>query len=213
MASAGHAGLAGAVYGAKIRGPHALVMALVFGRNKPFRQLVRDVLSATVTHSRQLGAYAALYTAMRAALVRALGEKRATLCAFAAGVSGGAVVWGDDTAINAQLNLYLLSRIVSGLVRSGLNQLGVRGGARGFRLWSAAMWGAIMVMYESRSLHPHMQASLLSSMRYIYSPPHDGVRRVERRDMAWTAAAWLAFAALTRAGAQGGRLSAPRTSN
>lgn len=191
-----HAALCGAVYGAKIRGPHALVMALVFGR-KPLRERARDIVLATVTHSRQLGSYAALYTLARAALLRALGQERARLCAFAAGACGGALVWGDDTAISTQLNLYLLSRIVVGLVRSASDRIGLRGGKPAFRLWSAAMWGAVMLMYESDPLHRHMQASLVSSMRYIYSPPREGAPlRVGRRDLIGTAAAWLAFASL-----------------
>ncbi|KAJ1631069.1 hypothetical protein T492DRAFT_998561 [Pavlovales sp. CCMP2436] len=214
-----HAALCGAVYGAKIRGPHALVMALVFGRSPPGR-LARGIVSATVTHSRQLGAYAALYTLLRRALIAALGDGRARLCAFVAGVCGGALVWGEDSAISTQLNLYLLSRIVSGLVRASASRLGVAGGAPAFRLWSAAMWGAVMVMYESEALHPHMQASLVGSMRFIYSPRKAGSPlRVERRDALATAAAWLAFAALLASPAEWGaaepsrqRSSAPRGS-
>lgn len=194
-----HAALCGAVYGAKIRGPHALVMALVFGR-KPLRELARDIVIATVTHSRQLGTYAALYTLLRATLLRALGMERARISAFAAGMCGGALVWGEDTAISTQLNLYLLSRIVTGLVRYASARVGLHGGKPAFRLWSAAMWGTVMLMYESEALHPHMQPSLVSSMRFIYSPPRAGTPlRIERRDALGTMAAWLAFATLLAA--------------
>jgi peroxisomal membrane protein 4 len=200
-----HAALSGAVYGAKIRGPHALVMALVFGRS-PLPVRARSVVAATVSHSRALALYAGVYTLLRAALLKALGRGRARLAALTAGACGGALVWGDESPISTQLNLYLLSRILSGLARAAGQRLGVRDGKVAFRLWSMVMWGAVMAMYESDGLHEHMQASLLSSMKFIYAPrePGSGVARgIERRDLLVTAGVWAAFGALTAASQPG----------
>lgn len=209
--------LRGAVYGAKIRGPHALVMALVFGRHSP-RRLARGVLRATASHSRRLAVFALCYKLLHGALARALGQARSRAGAFVAGCACGAYVWGDDTPINTQLNLYLLARVLVGLTRAGAARAGVGGGKAWFRLWSAAMWGAVMCMFEADSLHRHMQPSLVSSMKYIYEPREhaasaadvargggargaatDGEGRlVELRDVVPTALVWLVNALLAR---------------
>lgn len=190
--SALQAGVLGAVYGTKIRGPHALVMALVFGR-KPMPRIVRDVLSATFTHSQRLALFALVYTALQRGATRALGEAHARLAAFCAGMVGGAYVWGDGSPISAQLNLYLLARVATTVVRAAAARQGVRGGAWASRAWSALMWGSVMCLYEAEGVHPHMQRSLVSSMNFIYRPlrgPDD--RRLSLAAVAPTAAVWAA---------------------
>jgi hypothetical protein len=66
------------------------------------------------------------------------------------------------------------------------------------------MWGTVMAMYEREGMHTHMQPSLVSSMKFIYSPPEPGSRsRIELRDLVATAIAWAAAAALAAGGGSG----------
>ena len=57
----------GAVYGAKVRFPHALVMVFLF-RSGTFREKVSLVLRATKTHARNLAKFAVIYKSVCYAL-------------------------------------------------------------------------------------------------------------------------------------------------
>ena len=107
----------GFVYGVKIRGPHAMVMALLFKRGPPADMLTR-VFKQTKQHAMTLGLFAALFKIGLLALRMVDGDAaHQGLHAFLSGALVGAYVWGGNNAINMQINLYLLSRIMMGFGR------------------------------------------------------------------------------------------------
>lgn len=113
----------GAVYGAKIRFPHALVMSVLFGRGSA-QDRARFVYRATRQHATNLLKFAALYKAVTIFLRTLRGQGHAApsltspgvpdqLGALLAGALGGYVVFGERNAVNEQIVLYCTARIVS----------------------------------------------------------------------------------------------------
>ncbi|KAH9471304.1 hypothetical protein MJO28_002833 [Puccinia striiformis f. sp. tritici] len=103
----------GLVYGAKIRFPHALVMTLIFHGNRPWKDRVRFVVNATRQHALNLCKFVTIYkTALL--LQRKLNQgKERSADTFLAGLVGGWLVFGERNAINEQIVLYCVSRVVS----------------------------------------------------------------------------------------------------
>lgn len=93
----------GAVYGAKIRFPHALVMTFLFGRGTP-REKLRFILTATRNHSLNLMKFASLYKFIMILFRRTNGGKERTLDSFLAGLIGGWVVFSERTTVNEQVS-------------------------------------------------------------------------------------------------------------
>ena len=86
----------GAVYGAKVRFPHALVMVMMF-RSGPFKEKVRLVLKATKQHASNLARFAVVYksTMLILRLINPLRPgKEGPYDAFFAGLAGGYTVFG-----------------------------------------------------------------------------------------------------------------------
>jgi len=89
-----------------------------------------------------------------------------------AGAIGGYLVWGKYNSINYQILLYLTSRVIVGLT-SLLREKGVPPFSLDvmkfqnvYPLKAAAVWGAVMVMFET---YPHvLHPSLKNSMDEIY---------------------------------------------
>jgi peroxisomal membrane protein 4 len=81
-----------------------------------------------------------------------------------AGAIGGYYVWGSRNKINLQVNLYLFSRVVVALMkRYGWN---LEGNETHYAWFSAAIWGAVMFMFEDQPTE--LQTSLRLSMEEIY---------------------------------------------
>jgi peroxisomal membrane protein 4 len=108
----------GAVYGAKIRFPHALVMTFLFRSALPLRTKARLILTATFQHSKNLCMFVSIYKSTLI-LLRRLAGKESSSDAFVAGLLGGYIVFREDNGINQQIVLYLLSRIAMGLGKLG----------------------------------------------------------------------------------------------
>jgi len=73
----------------------------------------------TFNHARSLGLFVAVYKAVLAALA-AVTEDSRRLHAFCAAAVGGYLVWGAPTAVNKQVNMYLLGRVMFGLAHVGM---------------------------------------------------------------------------------------------
>ena len=92
--------------------------------------------------------------------------------AVVAGAVGGYVVWGNNTAINNQIVLYLTSRVLSGMA-SLAREKGIypfswdsMDGKTVYPWKAAVVWGIVMGLYEA---HPYvLQSSLKKSMDEIY---------------------------------------------
>ncbi|XP_026070314.1 peroxisomal membrane protein 4 [Carassius auratus] len=155
----------GAVYGAKIRAPHALVMTFLF-RSGSLREKLRAIAQATYTHSRNLACFVFTYKGLQALQQRLQGRPLQTH-SFLAACVGGWLVFGENNNINSQINMYLLSRILFALSRLAVEKgLVPQPRKDPFPLFGALVWGIVLWLFE---YHPHtLQPSLQSSMNYLY---------------------------------------------
>uniref|UniRef100_A0A7S3GA22 Peroxisomal membrane protein 4 n=1 Tax=Palpitomonas bilix TaxID=652834 RepID=A0A7S3GA22_9EUKA len=161
----------GAAYGTKIRAPHAFVMLLIFSK-RSIRDKLKSVIKLTAEHARKLGTYAFGYKLIQKGMEGVGVPKLAAV--FAAGTATSSLVFGKDDAINSQLAMYVLSRVVFGCVRwlvsngkipPALVQIAP------FRVISALLWGIVMVMFEWADTRQHLQSSMVASMHDIYDNP------------------------------------------
>ncbi|KAJ3111338.1 Peroxisomal membrane protein 4 [Phlyctochytrium bullatum] len=91
----------GAVYGAKIRFPHALVMTFLF-RSGTLQEKFKFIFKATYQHSRNLAVFVTIYKSLMV-ILRQIKGKEDEADAFVAGVVGGYIVFGKDNNINQQV--------------------------------------------------------------------------------------------------------------
>ncbi|MBN3304115.1 peroxisomal membrane protein 4 [Amia ocellicauda] len=155
----------GAVYGAKIRAPHALVMTFLF-KNGSLKDKLRAIAQATYTHSRNLACFVFTYKGLQAVQERLQGKSLQSH-SFMAACLGGWLVFGENNHINSQINMYLLSRILFALSRLAVEKGLLPQPKRDpFPLFAALVWGIVLWLFE---YHPHtLQPSLQSSMNYLY---------------------------------------------
>lgn len=174
----------GFVYGVKIRFPHAVVMAILFGRGD-WASRVRAILRATRTHAVNLASFVALYKSAML-LQRKLNDgKQRKLDTFFAGLVGGFIVFGDRTAVNEQIVLYVVSRVVATLIPraypppapgSGAAVRPIPPSSKHFAVFSALAWGAVMYLFAEKGYT--IQPGMFSSMNYLYkdSDKWDGLK-------------------------------------
>ncbi|KAL2019475.1 hypothetical protein VTK56DRAFT_9591 [Thermocarpiscus australiensis] len=185
----------GAVYGTKVRFPHALVMIFLF-RSGTFRDKVWLVFRATRTHARNLAKFATIYKATCLLLKHygATPGKEGPYDSFIAGLLGGYVVFGQRSkrsgrisSVNQQIVIYVFARVALALarlaVKPGYGLPGVseprRSAAISRYAWpvfASLSWAAVMHLFR---WHPaELQPSLRSSMTYIYANADtwDGLR-------------------------------------
>ncbi|KPP69977.1 peroxisomal membrane protein 4-like [Scleropages formosus] len=155
----------GAVYGAKIRAPHALVMTLLF-KSGSLKEKLRAIAQATYTHSRNLACFVATYKGLQSLQARLQGKTLPSQ-AFLAACVGGWLVFGDNNHINSQINMYLLSRILFALSRLAVEKGYIPQPKKDpFPLFATLVWGIVLWLFE---YYPHtLQPSLQSSMNYLY---------------------------------------------
>ncbi|XP_058541311.1 peroxisomal membrane protein 4 isoform X1 [Neofelis nebulosa] len=110
----------GAVYGVKIRAPHALVMTFLF-RSGSLQEKLRAILQATYTHSRNLACFVFAYKGLCALQSHVQGETY-QVHSFLAAFIGALLVFRDNSNINSQINMYLLSRLLFALCRLGVEK-------------------------------------------------------------------------------------------
>jgi len=169
----------GAVYGAKVRFPHALVMIFLF-RSGTVRSKIALVLKATRTHARNLATFAVIYKAMMLVLrhsapLSSSPRKEASYDTLLAGLIGGYTVFGRgiQSSVNQQIVIYVFARVVLGLAKLSvstdmLGPLEVRDrlAKNAWPVFAAASWATVMWLFR---WHPEtLQPSLRSSMVYIY---------------------------------------------
>ncbi|KLJ13491.1 hypothetical protein EMPG_11568 [Blastomyces silverae] len=172
----------GAVYGAKIRFPHALVMIFLF-RSGSIREKAWLVFKATRQHARNLSLFAVIYKSTVLAL-RYLGPggwgKEGPYDTFVAGLLGGYLVFGKSPgSVSKQIVIYIFARVVLAMAK-----IAVEPGTHGLshlitpetrnkiyaNAWPAfASLSWAFVMYLFRWYPAAIQSSLRSSMTYIYA--------------------------------------------
>ncbi|KAH8120550.1 peroxisomal membrane protein 4 [Phellopilus nigrolimitatus] len=181
----------GIVYGVKIRFPHALIMSVLFGKGDwPTR--LRAIVRMTMQHALGLAKFVALYKTLLIAQKKMRSGKPANADTFFAGLISGYTVFGNRTAINEQIVLYVCSRVVASVIardRSGAKHAPPAPGtlarplqpdARQFSFFAALAWGAVMWLFENRS--ETIQPGMWSSMNYLYK---DSERWDSLRTLLW----------------------------
>jgi len=167
----------GFVYGVKVRFPHALIMAILFGRGDWLERL-KAISRATKQHATNLAKFVAIYKTLLL-VQRKLndGGKARPHDTFFAGLLGGYFVFGERNAINEQIVLYVCSRVVASFIpRAGSPcDLVTTGGgsvrpvppdSRYFSIFAAISWGAVMWLFQHRG--ETIQPGMFSSMTYLY---------------------------------------------
>jgi len=164
----------GFVYGVKVRFPHALIMAILFGRGDwPSR--LRVIFRTTKQHAFNLAKFVTLYKTFLLLQRRANGGKERNADTFVAGLLGGYIVFGRRTAVNEQIVLYVVSRVVASfLPRAALPKSTTVDGvvrpippdSRYFSVFAALAWGAVMWLFKYRG--QTLQTGMFNSMVYLY---------------------------------------------
>lgn len=186
----------GAVYGAKVRFPHALVMVFLF-RSGTIREKLKLVYKATRQHARNLATFAVVYKSCMLLLsvlnpsnTGANGGKEGPYDTFLSGLVGGYLVFGRGKAaassVNQQIVIYVFARVVLALAKLSLESPRMTGATPTPTLWTqrldpktkaviqANAWPAFaslswaMVMYVFRHQPESIQPSLRSSMKYMW---------------------------------------------
>ncbi|KAI9709329.1 MAG: hypothetical protein M1820_003449 [Bogoriella megaspora] len=169
----------GAVYGTKVRFPHALVMVFLF-RSGTLREKLHLIFKATRQHARNLALFALTYKSSLLLLRQTSPTKSERhYDTFIAGLIGGYTIFGrgSQSSVNQQIVIYVFARVVLALAK--LSVQGRNEGGMGFikdergmirqRAWpvfGSLSWAFVMYLFR---WHPDtLQPSLRSSMKYMY---------------------------------------------
>ena len=171
----------GLTYGTKIRAPHALVMTLLFKTEMSIPEKFKRIVKLTFLHARNLATFVTIYKFVIAILGRvsfpvearplsSSGHPARQWHALVAGAVGGWIVWSHYNAVNYQIVLYLLSRIVVALVRVLARRKIFPFNRFSFKptypYLAIGTWSLVMWLFE---FHPEtLHGSLADSMRYLY---------------------------------------------
>ncbi|KAI6153379.1 Tim17/Tim22/Tim23/Pmp24 family-domain-containing protein [Pisolithus tinctorius] len=168
----------GFIYGVKVRFPHALVMSVLFGRGDWITRL-RAILRATKEHGFNLAKFVSLYKTILLLQRKANGGKERSCDTFIAGLIGGYVVFGDRSAVNEQIVLYVVSRVLASFLprarthnptssasATGAAVRPMPPDARYFSVFAALSWGAVMWLFKHRG--ETIQPGMFNSMTYLY---------------------------------------------
>ncbi|KAL4883776.1 Tim17/Tim22/Tim23/Pmp24 family-domain-containing protein [Aspergillus karnatakaensis] len=172
----------GAVYGAKVRFPHALVMIFLF-RSGTIREKVKLVLNATRQHARNLAMFALVYKSSMIGLrnINPAGAgKEGQYDSFFAGLMGGYAVFGRrKSSITQQIVIYIFARVVLAFaklsVQPNMHPLSSLIGPEArkniennaWAVFASFSWAFVMYLFR---WHPEtLMSSLRSSMVYIYA--------------------------------------------
>ncbi|PSR79443.1 putative peroxisomal membrane protein [Coniella lustricola] len=183
----------GAVYGSKVRFPHALVMIFLF-RSGTFREKLSQVIRATRTHARNLAKFATIYKST-CLLLKHYGPgqpgKEGPYDTLVAGLLGGYVVFGGRSrtsgrisSVNQQIVIYVFARVVLALARLAVKKgspvslpiissepASSRVSYYAWPVFASMSWGLVMWLFR---YHPEdLQPSMRSSMNYIYSQSNE----------------------------------------
>ena len=184
----------GAVYGTKVRFPHALVMVFLF-RSGTVREKLWLIFKATRQHALNLAKFALLYKSSCLVLKNVNGGKESNSHTFLAGLFGGYWVFGHgrgaSSSVNQQICLYVAARVVMALAKLAVQPPGDNSlvgssygghGGKGILSLSEDQIAAIqryswpvfastswaLVMWLFRWYPETLQPSLRSSMNYMY---------------------------------------------
>lgn len=172
----------GAVYGAKVRFPHALVMIFLF-RSGTVREKLALIFRATKTHAQNLAKYATVYK-LTMLLLKHMGSdpgKEGTYDTFFSGLLGGYLVFGRRSkrghisSVSKQIVIFVFARVCLSLAKLSIEpsfgiiknpELSRRISHDAWPVFAALSWGSVMWLF--RWYPETVQSGLRSSMDYIY---------------------------------------------
>jgi peroxisomal membrane protein 4 len=165
----------GVVFGVKVRAPHTLLMSLVWSRGT-LQQTLTKIYQMSKQHGMNLGKTAVVFKLLHALLTKVLNipphtagtspSPIAVIVTALAGFVAGSLFWGESNPVNIQVNMYLLSRILSGLLFLLISKYSIHLPQQSFRCFAGLMWAAVLVLF---TFNPEvLQSSLQASMGYIY---------------------------------------------
>lgn len=172
----------GAVYGAKVRFPHALVMIFLF-RSGTVREKLALIFRATRTHAKNLAKYASIYKLTMLFLKKfgATPGKEGPYDTFFAGLLGGYLVFGRRSkrghisSVSKQIVIFVFARVCLSLAQLSIqphvgiiksSELSKRISHDAWPVFAALSWGSVMWLF--RWYPDTIQSGLASSMDYIY---------------------------------------------
>jgi peroxisomal membrane protein 4 len=190
----------GGSYGVRVRLPHAVVSGALYS-NEDFKTVLKKAFTASFEHGRNLAVFAASYKLvlllLRAskeaagAVVEATtggwgtgglpspspaastGKAASGWHAAVAGAVGAYLVWRKPSAVNQQICLYLLSRVLMAVCRvlsaKGVAPFSLVSYDQVFPAMAVGTWAAVMYLWETN--RGAMQVSLARSMDDIYLTP------------------------------------------
>lgn len=160
----------GIEYACRIRVAHCLVMILLYRRDKSLRSNLDFLMNAAREHAVNLGVFVMIFKFLRCTIQEHGGLNKGAASFISGGICG-AVVWGrKKSAINYQVILYLLSRIVTGFVQHQVRRGNIPD-KPGFLPLAAFVWA--MVMYLFTVDPDSLQGSLRNSMEFLYNDDED----------------------------------------
>ncbi|RXK39877.1 peroxisomal membrane protein 4 [Tremella mesenterica] len=169
-------------------------------------QKIRSVFTATRTHAINLAKFVTLYKTFLLIQRRLNGGKERDLDTFIAGGLGGWWVFGERTAINEQIVLYVMSRTLFSLLprlysthppaplnpvaplshplpnltSPAANPPPIPPAQLPFGVVAALSWAGVMYMFRHRA--ERIQPGMWSSMKYLY---HDSEIWHDLRTLLW----------------------------
>ncbi|KAF8898383.1 Tim17/Tim22/Tim23/Pmp24 family-domain-containing protein [Infundibulicybe gibba] len=171
----------GFVYGVKVRFPHALVMSILFGRGD-WKARLRVIYRATRQHALNLAKFVSIYKSLLLLQKKANGGKERSADSFVAGLIGGYFVFGSRNAVNEQIVLYVVSRVVASFIPRASTPYSSGAStpphsalpivrplppdSRYFTVFAALSWGAVMWLFQHRG--ESIQPGMFNSMKYLY---------------------------------------------
>ena len=155
----------GLVYGAKIRFAHSLVQAFLF-REEPWPERIRFIFRMSYDHAKSLGLFVLFYKILRK-LLSSVFRLSKPWRAFICGGIVGYFVFHEKNSVHEQIILYLLSRIILGLVRYARQHRWLPEIKRPvFPYFAAIVWAITMWLFECH--RETLQPSLTRSLIYLH---------------------------------------------
>jgi len=162
----------GAIYGFKVRLPHAFVMTFLF-KSGSLRSKLTQIAQMTYEHSRNLALFVALYKSLLC-IMRHCRQKEDGINNLVSGFIGGAVMWGTETPVTSQINMYILSRVSVALARVAVAKGWIPAWNWGYMLYASTIWALVMYLFDYQK--GSLQSSLTSSMTYLYTESNEWPR-------------------------------------
>ncbi|CAJ0603858.1 unnamed protein product [Cylicocyclus nassatus] len=124
----------------------------------------------TKTHALNLAKFSFSYRLLKELIMRLDGVKGGVPREWHSFVAAGIIgyfVFGEDNPVNAQINMYLLSRIMIGIVKLLLKkEVLPKPNFHFYPLYAAFCWAASLWLFEHHT--DVLQGSLVKSMTYLH---------------------------------------------